>query len=35
MLCEHGIGPEDAGGIQHALGDDALPFAKQVRRIPL
>ena len=32
MLGEHGIGPEHAGGIQRALGDHALPFAKQVRQ---
>src|SRR5439155_27120469 len=28
----HGIGPEDAGSVQRAFGDDALPFTEQVRQ---
>ena len=32
MLRQHGIGLEHAGGIQRAFGDDALPFAEQVRQ---
>ena len=32
MLGQHGIGLEDAGRIERAFGDDALPFAKQVRQ---
>ena len=32
MLCQHGVGPEDAGSIERAFGDDALPFAEQVRQ---
>ena len=30
MFCQYGIGLEDPGGVEHAFGDDALPFAKQV-----
>src|ERR1700733_16032819 len=30
MLGEHGVGPEHAGGVESALGDHALPFAKQI-----
>ena len=32
MLGQHSVGPEDAGGIQRAFGDDALPFTEQVRQ---
>src|SRR3954453_16578541 len=30
MLGEHRVGLEHARGVERALGDDALPFAKQV-----
>ena len=32
MLGQHGVGLEHAGGIERAFGDDALPFAEQVRQ---
>src|ERR1700675_1464134 len=31
MLGERGVGPEHAGGVERAFGDDALPLAKQIR----
>src|ERR1700689_360038 len=30
VLGQHGVGPEHAGGVERALGDDALTFAKQI-----
>ena len=32
MLGKHGVSLEHTGGIERALGDDALPFAEQIRQ---
>ena len=32
MFCQYGIGLEHTGRIKRALGNDALPFAEQIRQ---